>query len=97
MDYLNIPPLDPYTLNGTTFEYKRGEIFATFTLKTVTFRGMSKAQIKDVRTKITDDGMYTEIDVFIPRVYAEGLYKANGKFNSYKINSKGTFNMTFSE
>jgi len=95
MNYLNIPPLDPYTVNGTTFEYKRGEIYALLTVKTATFHGMSKAEIKDVRTKITEDGMYTEIDVFMPRIYAEGLYKASGRFNTYKINSKGTFNITF--
>lgn len=97
MNYLNIPPLDPYTVNGTSFEYKRGEIYAMLTVKTATFHGMSKAQIKDVRTKIDDNGMYTEIDVFIPRIYAEGLYKATGKFNSFKINAKGAFNITFSE
>ncbi len=95
MDYLNIPPIDPYTVNGSTFEYKRGDIFATLTLKTVTFYGMSKAEIKDVRTKIDENGMSTEIDVFTPRIYAEGLYKASGKFNSFKINAKGAFNMTF--
>lgn len=97
MEYLNIPPLDPFTINGTTFDYKRGEISATMTLKTVTFYGMSKAEIKDVRTKIDENGMSTEIDVFIPRIYAEGLYKASGRFNSFKINAKGAFNMTFSE
>lgn len=97
MDYLNIPPIDPYTVNGTTFEYKRGEIAATLTVKTCTFYGMSKAEIKDVRTKIDETGMYTEIDVFTPRIYAEGLYKAVGRFNSFKINAKGAFNMTFRE
>lgn len=97
MQYLNIPPIDPYTKNGTTFEYKRGDIYAMLTLKTVTFYGMSKAEIKDVRTKIDDNGMYTEIDVFIPHLFSEGLYKASGKFNSFKINSKGFFNMTFSK
>ncbi|XP_037033894.1 uncharacterized protein LOC119072724 [Bradysia coprophila] len=97
MDYLNIPPIDPYTVNGTTFEYKRGDIAATLNVKTVTFHGMSKAQIKDVRTKIDELGMSTEIDVFMPRIYAEGLYKATGKVNSFKINAKGTFNMTFKD
>jgi len=95
LDYLNIPPLDPYTVNGTTFEYKRGELYTMLNLKTVTFYGLSKTQIKDVRTKIDDNGMYTEIDIFLPRFFAEGLYKASGKFNSFKINSKGYFNMTF--
>lgn len=97
MDYLNIPPIDPYTVNGTTFEYKRGEISARMTIKTATFYGMSKAEIKDVRTKVDEKGMASEIDVFTPRIYVEGLYKASGKFNSFKINAKGTFNMTFSE
>lgn len=41
MDYLNIPPLDPYTINGTTFDYKRGEISARLTLRTATFHGIA--------------------------------------------------------
>lgn len=94
---MNIPPIDPYTVNGTTFEYKRGDISATLNIKTVTFRGLSKTQIKDVRTKIDDYGMSTEIDVFMPRLYAEGLYKASGKVNAFKINAKGAFNMTFKD
>jgi hypothetical protein len=97
LGYLNIPPIDPYTVNGTTFDYKRGDISATLNVRTATFRGMSKAQIKDVRTKIDDYGMSTEIDVFIPRIYAEGLYKASGKVNSFKINAKGAFNITFKD
>lgn len=58
---------------------------------------MSKAEIKDVRTKIDEKGMTTEIDVFTPKIFAEGLYKAVGKFNSFKINAKGAFNMTFTD
>lgn len=97
MAYLNIPPIDPYTVNGTTFDYKRGDIVASMNIKTVTFRGLSKSDIKDVRTKIDDNGMSTEVDVFIPRLYAEGLYKATGKVNTFKINAKGAFNITFKD
>jgi len=95
MDYLNIPPIDPYTVNGTTFEYKRGELYAMLHLKTTTFHGLSKAEIKDVRTKIDDNGMTTEIDVFNKRIFTEGLYKSNGKFNNFKINAKGSYNVTY--
>ncbi|KAJ6649233.1 hypothetical protein Bhyg_04467 [Pseudolycoriella hygida] len=93
MAYLNIPPLDPYTINDTTIEYKRGDIYAVLTLKTATFHGMSEAEIREVRTKIDDYGMSTEVDVFMPHLSAEGMYKANGRFNSLKINAKGAFNM----
>lgn len=65
--------------------------------KYATFHGLSNVVLKDVRTKIDDNGMETEIDVFAPRVFAEGLYKASGKFNNFKMNAKGFFNITFSE
>lgn len=95
MPSLNIPPLDPYTINGTTFEYKRGEMSAMLTLKTATFYGMTNTEIRDVRTTIDENGMTSEIDAFIPTMRAQGLYKGVGKFNNFKINAKGTFNMTF--
>lgn len=41
--------------------------------------------------------MKTEVDVFFPRVHLEGLYKGEGRFNDFKMNSKGYFNVTMSE
>lgn len=66
-------------------------------LKTGNVHGISKTEIKHVRTKIDNNGVYAEIDVFVPRILAEGLYKTNGKFNSLKINAKGSYNIAISE
>jgi len=89
-----IQSIDPYTINERTFEYKRGELYTKLNLKTGNVHGISKTEIKDVRTKIDDNGLYAEIDVFVPRILAEGLYKSNGKFNSFKINAKGSYDIT---
>lgn len=41
--------------------------------------------------------MKTEVDVYFPRVHLEGLYKGEGRFNDFKMNSKGYFNVTMSK
>lgn len=66
-------------------------------MKSGTLRGLSSVEIKNVRTNVDDKGVDAEIDVFVPHIFAEGLYKANGKFNNYKVNAKGLYNITLSE
>jgi len=94
IENLNIPPIDPYTIDERTYEYKRGDIYGRLSLKSGTVQGVSKAEIKDVRTEINDNNMSAELDVFVPRIHAEGLYKGSGKISSYKSNSKGLYNIT---
>jgi len=93
----HIPPIDPYTINERTYEFKRGDIYTKLNLKSGTLRGLSTVEIKNVRTNVDDKGVDAEIDVFVPHIFAEGLYKANGKFNNYKVNAKGLYNITLSD
>lgn len=94
---LNIPPIDPFVMNNTHFEYKRGALYGLLNVKTVTVYGLSRGQIKDVRTVVTDEGMDTEIDTFYSRLFMEGMYKGEGRFNNFKLSSKGYFNITFND
>lgn len=41
--------------------------------------------------------MSAEIDMYFPRIFLTGAYKAESSYDAMRMNSKGVFNMTFSE
>lgn len=41
--------------------------------------------------------MLTEVDSYYPRLFVEGYYKGEGRFNNFKLNAKGYFNISFSK
>lgn len=49
------------------------------------------------RTNITRTDIETVMELYIPSIMAEGLYKTEGRFNNLRIKSKGFFNFTASK
>lgn len=49
------------------------------------------------RTEISDDGMSAEMDLYFPRIFLTGAYKADSRYEGIKFSSKGVFNFTFSK
>lgn len=94
---LNIPPLDPFTIERTSLEYGNGALQGAIKMKNLKTFGMSQAVFRDVRMKIEDGKVETEIDIHFPKIFMEGAYKADIKFNELKLHPKGHFNVTMSK
>lgn len=83
--------------NATLFEYKRGPLDVLVHAKATTVYGVSKTQVKAVRTKINDTDMAVELDTYFPHIFLTGAYKADSTYDGQHFRSKGMFNFTFSK
>ena len=87
--------MDPFLYESGKFEYKQtARMQGSINIKNSKFYGLSRAQIRGVKSKITDKIMDLEIDMFLPRVFSEGIYKGEAFFNEIRFASKGTYNLT---
>lgn len=94
---LGIAAFDPLLVKKAYFEYKQNQVLATLNVKNAKVIGMSGAEVQEVRSNLTDTNLDLEFDVRFPKVYMEGNYKGEGRFNEYKVKSRGFFNVTYSE
>lgn len=58
-------------------------------MKDTVIKGISKTEIRNVRTKINDQKLFMELDVRFPKIILEGDYKGRGGYNEFKVNSAG--------
>lgn len=94
---LDIAPFDPLFVKKAYFEYKQNQLLATLNIKNAKVIGMSGAEVKEVRSNLTETTLDLDLDVRFPKVYMEGNYKGSGRFNEYNVKSKGFFNVTYSK
>lgn len=87
--------MDPFVYESGKFEYKQtARIQGSVSVKNSKFYGLSTAEVRGVKSNTTDKTMDLDIDIFLPRVFSEGLYKGEAFFNEIRFASKGTFNLT---
>lgn len=94
---LGIAAFDPLLVKKAYFEYKQNQVLATLNVKNAKVYGMSGAEVQDVRSNLTENSLDLELDVRFPKVFMEGNYKGEGRFNEYKVKSRGFFNVTYSK
>lgn len=51
--------------------------------------GLSKGEIKRVRSKINSSGMILDVEVFFPRLFIQAKYKGEGRYNDLVLNARG--------
>ncbi|CAO1325915.1 unnamed protein product [Diamesa serratosioi] len=92
---INLSSMDPFNYESGKYEYKQtARIQGSISVKNTKLYGLSRAQVRGVKSNITDKIMDLDIDIFWPRVFCEGLYKGEALFNEIRFASKGTFNLT---
>uniref|UniRef100_A0A336MFV3 CSON001101 protein n=1 Tax=Culicoides sonorensis TaxID=179676 RepID=A0A336MFV3_CULSO len=94
---LGVPDFDPYKIKKTVIEFNTGQISSKSVMKNALISGFSRAQVKNVRTKINDRKMYIEIDMKIPELTTEAQYKGSGGFNELRVNSTGWMKVTLNK
>ena len=87
--------MDPFLYESGKFEYKQtARMQGSINVKNSKFYGLSRGEVRGVKSNITDKTMDLDIDIFLPRVFSEGLYKGEAFFNDIRFASKGTYNLT---
>lgn len=94
---LKISHFDPYKIKRSVIEFNTGTIFSKSVMKDALISGFSGAHVKNVRTKVNDRKMYIELDVKLPYLTTEAMYKGFGGFNELRINSSGYMKVTLSK
>uniref|UniRef100_A0A336KU45 CSON013981 protein n=1 Tax=Culicoides sonorensis TaxID=179676 RepID=A0A336KU45_CULSO len=94
---LGVPDFDPYKIKKTVIEFNTGQISSKSVMKNALISGFSRAQVKNVRTKINDRKMYIEIDMKIPELTTQAQYKGSGGFNELRVNSTGWMKVTLNK
>lgn len=91
---MKFPALDPFIGDNIKTEYKTDDIYGSVFIKQPKMYGISRAQVREVHSEVTEDEMDLEVNLLFPRVFMEGNYKGEGRFNGIHINSKGYYNVT---
>uniref|UniRef100_A0A034WBE7 Circadian clock-controlled protein n=1 Tax=Bactrocera dorsalis TaxID=27457 RepID=A0A034WBE7_BACDO len=91
---LNIPIIDPYKLNRTTFQYTSGTIRGRIIMRDGLTYGFSKTEIKSLDLKINGDKVTMKSLSYVPVINIVGNYKAELILNNIQLRPKGVFNVS---
>ncbi|EDW12307.1 uncharacterized protein LOC6576884 [Drosophila mojavensis] len=94
---LNIPPMDPFELGKSSYNYNSGMLQGRIAMRNVAVHGLSEGIVDKVDYRQKNNRVRMEMISHVPQMLAEGAYKADIKLNDMKITPKGTFNVTLSD
>lgn len=94
MPEFDLPPLDPLFYKYNKAEFVLNNIRTEAIISNLSVIGLSKARFSDVRTHFLDDVFRLEIDVQVPKLFAEAIVKINSSLNGLAINSEGMISFT---
>ncbi|XP_068151152.1 circadian clock-controlled protein daywake [Drosophila tropicalis] len=94
---LNIPALDPYELGKSSYNYNSGLLQGRIAMKDVVVHGLSEGIMDKVDFRLKNNRVRMELNSHIPKMFVEGLYKADIKLNDLKLTPKGRFNVTLTD
>lgn len=81
--------MDPYFVEKADFKVDRDTVQFTAGGRNGTAHGLSKGEVKRVRSKITDTSMVIDVEVVFPKLFIQSKYKGNGRFNDLVFNARG--------
>ncbi|XP_073957975.1 protein takeout-like [Choristoneura fumiferana] len=66
-------------------------------MKDIYVEGLKAAKVHDARIRADEDRFHLEVDMTTPRVFVQGNYFGEGRFNSLTFNASGMFNTTMTD
>ena len=88
-----VPAFDPMFVPEMLLEYRQEGIEGNMIIKNSRSTGLGSAQIQAFRANMSDpDNLEFQVDFYIPHVFIEGEYKADGKIVAFPISGKGVYN-----
>lgn len=95
---VGLPRLDPFTYDKATLNFDGSRLLnGTLTVKDIKVLGLRKEKVLSVKSAFNKGNMVVEAELFIPKVFGTGRYKADVSLNALKFNSRGQFNATLTE
>ncbi|XP_030561785.1 uncharacterized protein LOC115763385 [Drosophila novamexicana] len=94
---LNIPPMDPFLLGKSSYNYNSGILQGRIAMRNVLVHGLSEGIVDKVDYRQKTNRVRMDMLSHVPQLLAEGAYKADIKLNDMKITPKGTFNITLTD
>ncbi|XP_037959592.1 uncharacterized protein LOC119688965 [Teleopsis dalmanni] len=94
---LNIPPLDPFVIEKSNYQYSNGAVQGRITVRNVRVHGMSNAVVENVDFRLNGDKLDVDFIAKVPNMAVEGTYKAEMKINDVKMTPKGVFNVSMTD
>uniref|UniRef100_T1GLG1 Hemolymph juvenile hormone binding protein n=1 Tax=Megaselia scalaris TaxID=36166 RepID=T1GLG1_MEGSC len=91
----NMPVADPYFYRKGIFRYANDGIQGGVLVRNMNIRGIANSRINSIRTNFQDTNNFeVNVDGFLPRLIADGGFKADVKFGGLRLVPKGIFNVT---
>lgn len=93
-DY-SMPVVDPYFYRKGIFRYANDGVQGGVLVRNMNIRGIADSRINSIRTNFQNiNNFEVQVDGFLPRLIADGGFKADVKFGGLRLVPKGVFNIT---
>lgn len=93
----NMPIADPYFYRKGIFRYANDGVQGGVLVRNMNIRGIADTRINAIRSNFKDiNNFEVQMDGFLPRLIADGGFKADVKFGGLRLVPKGVFNITIS-
>lgn len=90
-----MPSVDPYFYRKGLFRYTADGVQGGVLIRNMNIRGIAEARINSIRTNFKNlNNFEVQVDGFLPRIIADGGFKADVKFGGLRLVPKGLFNIT---
>lgn len=90
---LQIPAMDPLTIDKAKYQLKRNDFQLRVVVKNVMITGLVGSITKDVDFHLDGDKIFLKTNSFVARVNTTGLYKAEMVFSNTPRYYEGTFDV----
>ncbi|XP_030377198.1 uncharacterized protein LOC115626085 [Scaptodrosophila lebanonensis] len=94
---LNIPPMDPFELGKSSYNYNSGLLQGRIAMRNVVVHGLSDGIVDKVDFRLRNGSVRLDVVSHVPHMYVEGNYKADIKLNNLNLTPKGSFNVTLTD
>lgn len=92
---VKLPQFDPFLYEQASFVFRNSDILGgSFTVKNIKVYGISKTQVKRVKTSFNTTSIQLLAEVLLPKLFQSGQYKSNFTLRSFKLQSQGQYNST---
>ncbi|KAL5278702.1 hypothetical protein ACFFRR_003367 [Megaselia abdita] len=91
----NMPIADPYFYRKGIFRYANDGVQGGVLVRNMNIRGIADSRINSIRSNFKNiNNFEVQVDGFLPRLIADGGFKADVKFGGLRLVPKGVFNVT---
>lgn len=91
----NMPIADPYFYRKGLFRYSNDGVQGGVLVRNMNIRGIADARINAIRSNFKNlNNFEVQLEGFLPRLIADGGFKADVKFGGLRLVPKGVFNIT---